>query len=190
MPKKPTRRAAALTATVSSKSEKAVLQQPTRKSKAVTGRIMYIESKGGGLTGPAKIGRVSFSKTGKTIYYLGKHLKALKALVSNPITSKWNPARNIGFQDQNGTDKMRSMAEVVRRSMKMCARNTGKTFAANRSEAASEFHDRLQTWFALPPFFFPTFRILFLGVFPSWWLNLSRERHPHQRFPQKWFQFD
>ena len=32
-------------------------------------RIMYIERKAGNLTGPARIGRVTFSKTGKTIYY-------------------------------------------------------------------------------------------------------------------------
>lgn len=35
-------------------------------------RIMYIEDKSGGLSGPARIGRVSFSKTGRTIYYGGK----------------------------------------------------------------------------------------------------------------------
>ena len=32
-------------------------------------RIMYIEYKGSGLTGPARIGRVRFSKTGQTLYY-------------------------------------------------------------------------------------------------------------------------
>lgn len=31
-------------------------------------RIMYIESKAGGLTGPARIGRVRFSKTSATLY--------------------------------------------------------------------------------------------------------------------------
>ena len=30
---------------------------------------MYIERKGDNLTGPARIGRVTFSKTGKSIYY-------------------------------------------------------------------------------------------------------------------------
>jgi len=35
-------------------------------------RIMYIEDKSGGLTGPARIGRVRFSKTGRTIYYGGR----------------------------------------------------------------------------------------------------------------------
>ena len=41
-------------------------------------RIMYIEYKGGGLIGPARIGRVSFSKTGRTLYYGGKSFRSLK----------------------------------------------------------------------------------------------------------------
>ena len=32
-------------------------------------RIMYIERKAGGLTGDARIGRVTFNKTGRTIFY-------------------------------------------------------------------------------------------------------------------------
>jgi hypothetical protein len=34
-------------------------------------RIMYIESKADGLQGPARIGRVYFSKSGKSLYYRG-----------------------------------------------------------------------------------------------------------------------
>jgi hypothetical protein len=41
-------------------------------------RIMYIEYKGDGLSGSARIGRVSFSKRGKTIYYDGKAFRSLK----------------------------------------------------------------------------------------------------------------
>ena len=56
-------------------------------------RIMYIENKGGeivkrysytdeliegGLTGPARIGRVTLSKTGATLYYQGRSLQSLK----------------------------------------------------------------------------------------------------------------
>jgi len=41
-------------------------------------RIMYIENKAGGLVGPARIGRVTFSKTGATIYYAGKSFQSLK----------------------------------------------------------------------------------------------------------------
>jgi hypothetical protein len=39
---------------------------------------MYIEQKAGGLTGAARIGRVSFSKRGKTIYYDGRAFQSLK----------------------------------------------------------------------------------------------------------------
>lgn len=35
-------------------------------------RIMYIEYKGDGLTGEARIGRVNFTKSGKSIHYGGK----------------------------------------------------------------------------------------------------------------------
>jgi hypothetical protein len=41
-------------------------------------RIMYIEDKSGGLSGPARIGRVSFSKSGSTIYYNGRAFRSLK----------------------------------------------------------------------------------------------------------------
>jgi hypothetical protein len=35
-------------------------------------RVMYIEDESEGLTGPARIRRVSFSKTGRTLYYAGR----------------------------------------------------------------------------------------------------------------------
>lgn len=38
---------------------------------------MYIENKSEGLSGPARIGRVTFSKTGKTIYYAGRRFHSL-----------------------------------------------------------------------------------------------------------------
>lgn len=40
-------------------------------------RIMYIEYKGDGLVGPARIGRVTFSKSGKSIHYGGKTFATL-----------------------------------------------------------------------------------------------------------------
>lgn len=39
---------------------------------------MYIEDKSGGLVGPARIGRVTFSKTGSTLYYRGRSFRSLK----------------------------------------------------------------------------------------------------------------
>jgi len=42
------------------------------------GRIMYVESKAAGLAGGrARIGRVSTSKTGRTIYYRGQSFRSL-----------------------------------------------------------------------------------------------------------------
>ena len=41
-------------------------------------RVMYIECKAEGLEGPAVIGRVYFSKTGKTLYYKGLRFQSLK----------------------------------------------------------------------------------------------------------------
>jgi hypothetical protein len=39
---------------------------------------MYVESKAAGLEGAARIGRVYFSKTGKTLYYRGLQFRSLK----------------------------------------------------------------------------------------------------------------
>lgn len=41
-------------------------------------RIMYIEHKGNNLTGTSRIGKIRFSKTKKSIHYLGKTFQTLK----------------------------------------------------------------------------------------------------------------
>src|SRR4051794_23232321 len=41
-------------------------------------RIMYIESKATGLTGDARIGRVTFSKSGRSLYYGGRTFQRLR----------------------------------------------------------------------------------------------------------------
>ena len=50
----------------------------TQKQQAQAGRIMYIECKAGSLTGAARIGRVRFSKSGRTLYYRGQTFQSLK----------------------------------------------------------------------------------------------------------------
>jgi hypothetical protein len=42
------------------------------------GRIMYIEQKAGELSGPARIGRVTRSKSGSSVYYLGRRFETLR----------------------------------------------------------------------------------------------------------------
>lgn len=46
--------------------------------KSARSRIMYIEDKSEGLNGPARIGRVYFSKSGKSLYYRGQIFQSLK----------------------------------------------------------------------------------------------------------------
>jgi hypothetical protein len=71
-------------------------------------RVMYIEYKGGGLAGPARIGRVTFSKSGRTIYYRGKSLQPLsgqgsKANYFDTETGAWYWVSGCR---QDGTDSL------------------------------------------------------------------------------------
>ena len=52
--------------------------QLPKEFKLERSRIMYIECKASGLVGPATIGRVYFSKSGKTLYYRGLVFQSLK----------------------------------------------------------------------------------------------------------------
>jgi hypothetical protein len=47
-------------------------------SEAARSRKMYFEDKSEGMNGPARIGRVYFSKSGKSLYYQGKMFQRLK----------------------------------------------------------------------------------------------------------------
>jgi len=78
MPKSPSKRTGCLEDAIAEASHGSVSSSPTAKAKAQAGRIMYIECKAGALTGNARIGRVTFSKTGSTIYYRGQTFRSLK----------------------------------------------------------------------------------------------------------------
>lgn len=71
-------------------------------------RIMYIESKAGGLTGPARIGRVTFSKTGATLYYAGKTFRSLKGFgfKSNYYDFETGEEYWISGPKKNGADSL------------------------------------------------------------------------------------
>lgn len=79
MPKSPSRKTADLeSAIVGASRRSGVLATPTAKAKAQAGRILYIECKAGNLTGEARIGRVTSSKSGRTLYYRGLTFQSLK----------------------------------------------------------------------------------------------------------------
>lgn len=48
------------------------------ESRGTKARIMYIEHKAGELIGPARIGRVTFSRSGRTLYYRDQRFQSLK----------------------------------------------------------------------------------------------------------------
>lgn len=56
------------------------IEELPKEFKLSRSRIMYVENKSGGtgLEGPARIGRVYFSKSGKTLYYRGMKFQSLK----------------------------------------------------------------------------------------------------------------
>lgn len=107
-------------------------------------RIMYIEDKSAGLTGPARIGRVNFSKTGRTIYYRVEAFRASGGAGSKRITSRSKRARNFGFPDQGEMVAIVSTAAAHQsRSTTMSAMSTGQRSVASPSAAARTLPERI-----------------------------------------------
>ena len=59
---------------------------------------MYVECKGEEIIGEARIGRVTFSKSMKSIHYKDKTFETLKGVVSNQISLMLRQEKNIGYQ--------------------------------------------------------------------------------------------
>jgi len=85
-------------------------------------RIMYIENKGGGfvemygqvipepeggeLTGPATIGRVTFNRTGKTLFYKGKSFSRSEGFKSNYVCVETGECYWISGPKKRGGDAL------------------------------------------------------------------------------------
>ncbi len=78
-------------------------------------RIMYIENKSEGLSGPARIGRVSFSKTGKTIYYGGRAFETLagQGFKSNYFDVESGEQFWISGPRKDGSDRLYGGSSLV-----------------------------------------------------------------------------
>src|SRR5690242_16739626 len=77
------------------------------KSVAKT-RIMYVEAKGGASNGPARIGRVHFSKTGASLSYDGKTFQSLggRGLKANYFDVETGDHYWISGPRKDGTDQL------------------------------------------------------------------------------------
>ena len=73
-------------------------------------RIMYIEDKSAGLDGPASIGRVAFSKSGRSIYYGGRTFQTLGGggFKANYFDVETGGEFWISGPKQDGTDRLYS----------------------------------------------------------------------------------
>jgi hypothetical protein len=69
-------------------------------------RIMYIESKAESLNGPARIGRVTFSKTGLSIYYKGKSFLRIQGFKANYQDAETHDEYWISGPRRDGKDRL------------------------------------------------------------------------------------
>ena len=69
-------------------------------------RIMYIEYKGNEITGPARIGRVSFSKTGRSLYYKNKTLLPIQGYKTNHADSETGEEYWVSGCRRDGNDRL------------------------------------------------------------------------------------
>jgi hypothetical protein len=73
-------------------------------------RIMYIEKKGEEVSGPARIGRVAFSKSGKSLYYRGREFckSTMIGLKSNYFDTETKEGYWISGCKKRGGDRLYS----------------------------------------------------------------------------------
>ncbi|HYP51895.1 MAG TPA: hypothetical protein VEQ42_00040 [Pyrinomonadaceae bacterium] len=79
-------------------------------------RIMFIEHKGhDGVVGPARIGRVTFSKTGQSVWYRGRILHTMKGrgFKSNYVDEETREEYWISGCRKDGMDALYSTAVEV-----------------------------------------------------------------------------
>jgi hypothetical protein len=71
-------------------------------------RIMYVEGKGEGLNGRARIGRVTFSRTGATLYYKGREFGRLggNGFKANYFCIETGEQYWISGPRRDGTDRL------------------------------------------------------------------------------------
>jgi len=71
-------------------------------------RIMYIENKGDGISGPARIGLVTFSKSGQSVYYRGRRFQTLsgRGFKANYFDCETGEHYWISGCKKDGTDRL------------------------------------------------------------------------------------
>ncbi len=79
---------------------------------AKNSRIMYIERKAESLNGPARIGRVTFSNTGKTVGYQGQKFQKAKGYKWNHFDVETGDHYWISGPRKDGKDRLYSNSSL------------------------------------------------------------------------------
>jgi hypothetical protein len=69
-------------------------------------RIMYIEKKAGEIEGPARIGRVTFSKSGRSLFYAGKEFCRISVFKANYMDIETGEEYWISGPKKRGGDRL------------------------------------------------------------------------------------
>ena len=69
-------------------------------------RIMYVEDKSGGLMGPARIGRVTYSRSGRTLHYGGKSFRSVSGYKYNHVDTETGDNYWISGPRKDGEDRL------------------------------------------------------------------------------------
>jgi hypothetical protein len=76
-------------------------------------RIMYIESKAEGLNGPARIGRVTFNRTGRTLYCKGQSFRPIRGFKANYRETGTGDEYWISGPRRDGLDRLYGKSALV-----------------------------------------------------------------------------
>lgn len=69
-------------------------------------RIMYIEFKGNEIIGPARIGRVTFSRSGNLLYYRGRQFRKYRGWKANHLDAETGDSYWISGCKKRGGDRL------------------------------------------------------------------------------------
>ena len=96
-------------------------------------RIMYIEEKVDGIVGPARIGRVTYSKTASSLHYKGRRFNSLKG---RGFRTNYCDAETLEQYWISGCGKMGPMLSTrpQSKSTTMSERNTGRKFGTSPNQ--------------------------------------------------------
>jgi hypothetical protein len=75
-------------------------------------RIMYIENKSAGSDGPARIGRVTYSNSGRTLEYGGKQFVPFQGFKANYIETETRQEYWISGPKKRGGDRLYGVGKV------------------------------------------------------------------------------